>query len=46
MKINKVIFLDSYAAYKGIGVEEGAEFLKTFGVEVEQYGVGAGGLVL
>ena len=46
MKISKVIFLDSYAAYKGIGVEEGAEFLKTFGVEVEQYGVGTGGLVL
>lgn len=46
MKINKVLFLDSYAAYKGIGVEEGAEFLKTFGVAVEQYGVGTGGLVL
>ncbi len=46
MKINKVIFLDSYAAYKGIGVEEGAEFLKTFGVEVEQYGAGIGGLVM
>ncbi|WP_373515846.1 cytidine/deoxycytidylate deaminase family protein [Persicitalea sp.] len=46
MKISKVIFMDSYAAYKGIGVEEGAEFLKTFGVEVEQYGGGAGGAVL
>ncbi|MBU1821654.1 MAG: dCMP deaminase family protein [Bacteroidetes bacterium] len=46
MKISKVIFLDSYAAYKGIGVEEGVEFLKTFGVEVEQYGVGTSGLVL
>jgi dCMP deaminase len=46
MKISKVIFLDSYAAYKGIGVEEGVEFLRTFGVEVEQYGVGTRGLVL
>jgi dCMP deaminase len=46
MKISKVIFLDSYAAYKGIGVEEGVEFLRTFGVEVEQYGVSTRGLVL
>ncbi len=38
MKISKVIFLHSYAAYKGIGREEGVEFLRTFGVEVEQYG--------
>ncbi|MEO6684488.1 MAG: dCMP deaminase family protein [Dyadobacter sp.] len=37
MKIRKVIFLNSYAAYKGIAVEEGVEFLRTFGVEVEQY---------
>lgn len=37
MKISKVIFLHSYAAYKGIGREEGVEFLRTFGVEVEQY---------
>ncbi|WP_247236363.1 dCMP deaminase family protein [Telluribacter sp. SYSU D00476] len=46
MKIQKVLYLDSYAAYKGIGVEEGVEFLRRFGVEVEQYGVGATGLVL
>jgi dCMP deaminase len=46
MKISKVIFLDSYAAYKGIGVEEGAEFLKKFGVEVVQYGTSESGLVL
>jgi dCMP deaminase len=39
MKIKKVIFLNSYAAYKGIAVEEGVEFLKRFGVEVEQYKV-------
>lgn len=37
MKIAKVLFLNSYAAYKGIGVEEGVEFLKRFGVEVVQY---------
>ncbi|GAA4432713.1 cytidine/deoxycytidylate deaminase family protein [Ravibacter arvi] len=38
MKIARVIFLNSYAAYKGIAVEEGVEFLKRFGVEVFQYG--------
>lgn len=37
MKIKKVFFLHSYAAYKGIAVEEGVEFLQKFGVEVEQY---------
>ena len=37
MKISKVLFLNSYAAYKGIGVEEGVEFLRRFGVEVHQY---------
>lgn len=37
MKISKVLYLHSYAAYKGIGVEEGAEFLRRFGVEVMQY---------
>ncbi len=37
MKISKVLYLNSYAAYKGIGVEEGVEFLKRFGVEVVQY---------
>ncbi len=37
MKIKKVIFLNSYAAFKGLAVEEGVEFLKRFGVEVEQY---------
>lgn len=46
MKISKVLFLDSYAAYKGIGVEEGVEFLRRFGVEVEQYGVSSRGVVL
>lgn len=37
MKISKVLYLHSYAAYKGIGVEEGVEFLKRFGVEVVRY---------
>lgn len=37
MKISRVIYLDSYAAYKGIGVDEGVEFLRKFGVVVEQY---------
>jgi len=37
MKIAKVLYLHSYAAYKGIGVEEGVEFLRRFGVEVSQY---------
>ncbi|MFM2156035.1 MAG: hypothetical protein RL516_784 [Bacteroidota bacterium] len=35
--IKKVIYLDSYAAFKGIDVEEGVEFLRRFGVSVEQY---------
>lgn len=35
--IKKVIFLNSYAAYKGIEVDEGVEFLRKFGVEVLKY---------
>ena len=37
MKIKKLLFLDSYAAYKGLAVDEGVEFLRKFGVEVEHY---------
>lgn len=37
MGIKKVIFLNSYAAYKGIGLDEGVEFLKKFGVIVARY---------
>lgn len=37
MKIKKVVYLNSYAAYKGLPVDEGVEFLRKFGVEVEQY---------
>src|ERR1041384_1509882 len=37
MGIKKVFFLNSYGQYKGIPLDEGVEFLRTFGVEVEQY---------
>ena len=37
MGIRKVLFLQSYAVYKGIGLDEGVDFLRRFGVEVEQY---------
>ena len=42
MKIAKVIYLHSYARYKGIGVDEGVEFLRKFGVQVEAYQPSAG----
>jgi dCMP deaminase len=35
--IKKVIYLDSYAEYKGLDIEEGVEFLNRFGVNVERY---------
>lgn len=35
--IKKVWFLKSYAQYKGIASDEGVDFLRKFGVEVEQY---------
>jgi dCMP deaminase len=35
--IKKVIYLNSYAEYKGIGVEEGVAFLTKFGIEVVRY---------
>ena len=37
MGICKVLFLKSYAAYKGIPNDEGIDFLRKFGVEVVQY---------
>jgi dCMP deaminase len=37
MKIKRVIFLESYAKYKGIPTDEGVEFLRKFGVNVEEY---------
>lgn len=35
--IKKVFYLNSYKDYKGIETDEGAEFLKKFGVEVLKY---------
>ena len=35
--IKKVIYLNSYAEYKGLPSDEGVDFLKTFGVEVVRY---------
>ena len=37
MKIARVIYLNSYAAYKGIASDEGVDFLRTYGVTVEEY---------
>ena len=35
--IKLVIYKDSYAAYKGLPNDEGVDFLKRFGVEVNKY---------
>lgn len=37
MKISRVLYLHSYAEYKGIGSDEGVDFLTKFGVDVERY---------
>lgn len=37
MGIKKVYYLHSYAAFKNLPNDEGVDFLKKFGVEVEQY---------
>ncbi|ADB37972.1 deoxycytidylate deaminase [Spirosoma linguale] len=37
MKIARVVFLNSYAEYKGIPSDEGVDFLRRFGVTVERY---------
>ncbi|MCG8322880.1 MAG: dCMP deaminase family protein [Cytophagales bacterium] len=37
MGVKKVIYLKSYAEYKGIASDEGVDFLLKFGVEVEKY---------
>ena len=37
--IKKVYYLNSYAEYKKIPTDEGVEFLKKFGVQVEKYSV-------
>ena len=36
MGISKVIYLESYAEYKGLASDEGVDFLRRFGVEVNQ----------
>ena len=35
--IKKVLYRDSYAAYKGIDIEEGVDFLQRFGVDVSHF---------
>lgn len=35
--IKKVVYLHSYAEYKGYNTEDGLDFLSKFGVEVEKY---------
>ena len=37
MGIRKVIYLNSYAEFKGIASDEGVDFLKKFGVDVHRY---------
>jgi dCMP deaminase len=37
VRIRKVVFLHSYAEYKGIPNDEGVDFLRKFGVEVSKY---------
>jgi dCMP deaminase len=37
MGIKKVIYLNSYAEYKGIPSDEGVDFLQKFGVEAERF---------
>ena len=37
MKIARVVFLNSFAEYKGIASDEGVDFLRRFGVLVERY---------
>lgn len=35
--IQKVVYLNSYAAFKGLPTDEGVDFLRRFGVEVVEY---------
>ena len=37
MGIAKVVYLFSYAEFKGIGSDEGIDFLKKFGVNIQRY---------
>lgn len=36
--IRKVFYKNSYAAFKGLSTDEGVDFLRRFGVEVQQFG--------
>jgi dCMP deaminase len=36
--IRKVFYKNSYAAFKGLNSDEGVDFLRRFGVEVQQFG--------
>jgi dCMP deaminase len=36
--IRKVFYKNSYAAFKGLNTDEGVDFLRRFGVEVQQFG--------
>jgi dCMP deaminase len=42
MKIARVVYLHSYAEYKGLSTDEGIDFLRQFGVDVEKYAPGEG----
>lgn len=46
MKIERVVYLNSYAEYKGIPSDEGVDFLRRFGVSVDRYVPGVGASVL
>ena len=35
--ITRVVYLKSYAEYKGLEVDEGVKFLKDFGIQVEKF---------
>jgi dCMP deaminase len=37
MGITRVVYLNSYAKYKGLKSDEGLDFLNKFGVETQQY---------
>jgi dCMP deaminase len=37
MGIKRVVYFSSYAEHKGIPIDEGVDFLRKFGVEVEKY---------